>query len=119
MTKVLLIEDEPDSLQLLSEVFTAQGADVRGAENGADALRLLSTFHPAIAVIDLQLPDIDGWTVLRRARAIDPGLVCVAVTAHHSLEIAARARKAGFDAFFAKPLDSLNLLGMISDLVHP
>lgn len=115
--RVLYIEDNPVNLLIVSELLR-QRPDVQldTAVNGLDGLALARRHRPAVVLIDMQLPDIDGLEVLRRLRA-DPAtaaLHCVAVSANAMPDDIRTALQEGFDDYWTKPLD----LGRTIDALH-
>ena len=66
--RVLVVDDEPNILELLTAALRLSGFEVRGAASGAEALRAAGDFRPHIVVLDVMLPDQDGFTVARRLR---------------------------------------------------
>jgi CheY-like chemotaxis protein len=86
-----------------------------------EALRILEKTVPTLTIIDLALPGMDGWTMLseiRRGGAVRD-VPCVAITAHHTAEVAREAIEAGFDAYFAKPLDATSFVRELAGIVEP
>src|SRR6266550_2330997 len=69
MTTVLVVDDEPAILRALSISLTARDYTVLTASNGTDGLRLVADDHPAVVVLDLGLPDLEGVEVIRRIRS--------------------------------------------------
>lgn len=117
--KVLLIDDEPDSLDLIYDMLTLHGIEVQRAASGTMGLALLETFTPTVIVVDLAMPDINGWELLARVRQ-RPDLAdvpVVAITAYYSASVAEAARQAGFDAFLPKPIKSGELLRRLSEVI--
>ena len=104
--RVLVVEDYIDAARALSELLTLQGHVTAAAHDGATALRLVETFRPAVVLLDICLPDIDGYEVARRIRTHDAlALVrLIAETARDSSEESTRARAAGFDGYLTKPV---------------
>jgi len=103
---VLLIDDNAPIERLITLVLGGGGYDVIAARSGAEALDLLAEKDPALILCDLQLPDIDGYEVLRRVRS-DPRLRDVPVVAFTVMVLAddvERIRSAGFDGHIAKPI---------------
>lgn len=103
---VFLVDDDVDSIIVMNEIFGAYNIDLRVARDGNECLALLDEIQPTIIVLDLAMPDLDGWETLSALRA-DPRsahIPVVAVTAYHSVSVAQDARAAGFDAYFAKPI---------------
>jgi CheY-like chemotaxis protein len=119
--KVLVVEDEADSMELVQELFHHYGIQSIGASSGEEALRILETETPTLIIIDLALPGIDGWGLLgalKNKRALS-NIPRIAITAYHTAEVANQAIEKGFDAYFSKPLDATSfvreLQGIIGD----
>jgi two-component system, chemotaxis family, CheB/CheR fusion protein len=104
--KVILVDDEPDSLNLIHDILALNGAEVYRAAGGEQCLTLLSTVTPTLVVLDLAMPKPDGWDLLKviRAAPTTAHLPVVAVTAYYSDAVTAHAYQAGFNAFFPKPI---------------
>ena len=107
MACILLVEDNEKNLKLLRDLLRHHGHDVLEAPNGLQGLALaLGPQRPDLVLLDIQLPDIDGITVLRRLRE-NPGLDSVpvlAISASVMPEEQHRITASGFDAFVAKPI---------------
>jgi CheY-like chemotaxis protein len=105
---VLIVEDEPDSREVVQAVLRMAGIEHRAVPSGEEALRVLEGSVPSLILIDLALPGMNGWSLLQeiqRQERLAP-VRRVAVTAYHNLEVAEAAIDAGFDAYFPKPLDA-------------
>ncbi len=116
---VLVVEDESDSMELVHGLLAYHGIPCIEAANGEDALKILRTQVPTVMVIDLALPGMDGWTLLKRLQQV-PALAKVprvAMTAYHTAELASKAIEAGFDAYFSKPLDATSFVRELQSLV--
>ncbi len=105
--KLLVVEDEPDGQTVVSgilEYFNVQTEAVGSAE---DALRALKNTHYDGAIIDLALPGMDGFGLIRTIckNADWAALPCVAITAYHTSLVKQQAIDSGFDAYFSKPID--------------
>lgn len=105
---VLVVEDEADSMELVQGLLSHYGIHSVGAGSGEEALQLLENMKPTLIIIDLALPGVDGWGLLKAVRANRTlsRVPCVAITAFHTPELAEQAIAAGFDAYFAKPIDA-------------
>jgi CheY-like chemotaxis protein len=117
--KIILVDDEPDSLNLLSELLTLHNAEVYRAPDGAACLALLAEMTPTVLVVDLNMPRPDGWDVLAKMRAM-PSMAhvpVIAVTAYYSDAVEDEAYRAGFDAFVRKPVKTGPFLQLLRDLV--
>ncbi len=105
-TTILVVEDNLDSQDMIGRILRHYQIDFDVTATAEDALDLLTKHEYKGLVIDLSLPKMDGWTLLERVRH-NPDtaqMICVAVTAYHSAELAVEAVEAGFAAFFPKPL---------------
>lgn len=108
MATIMVVEDQPDNLKLITALLTLKGHQVVGLATGevvADAVRTQRP-APALILLDIQLPGRDGYAVLEELRAFpaQPWKV-VALTAHAMPEDRARAEAAGFDGYITKPID--------------
>jgi CheY-like chemotaxis protein len=103
---ILLADDNRSSRELMREILEASGHLIVEAANGRDALHLIRQNQPELVFLDLQMPILDGFGVLRELRA-DVRFCClpvVAVTATAMLGDRERAIAAGFDSYIAKPI---------------
>jgi CheY-like chemotaxis protein len=117
--KVLVVEDEFDSIQMVSKILRHHGAEVYIARNGRECLAMLEKLAPTLIMMDLALPGMDGWETLQRIRANPQTAVIpvVAMTAYHSVNVGEDAHEAGFDAYFPKPLDTGSIIESLAELV--
>lgn len=116
--KVVLVDDDPDSLNLMHDIFALRGAEVYHATDGEQGLALMEKVTPKLIVMDLAMPKLDGWALLMRVRA-NPRLASVpvvAVTAYYSANVADQALQAGFDAFVPKPIKATVLMEQLERL---
>ena len=111
MTTVLLVDDEAPIADVLSRSLRAQGMDVRIERTGKDALLALSEYLPDVMLLDINLPDLTGWEVLRRLSPIDRERVPVIVFSA-SLLAASRVREFAPAGVLVKPfpVDALHRL---------
>lgn len=117
---VLVVEDEADSMELVQGLLGYQGIHSVGAASGEEALQLLKQMQPTLIILDLALPGVDGWGLLKVVRD-SPTLShvpCVAITAFHTPELAEQAINAGFSAYFAKPIDATSFVRELQTLVE-
>lgn len=106
MATVLVIEDSPDNMVLFRTVLRLKGYDVVERSDGTGLLQALDEARPDLVLMDIQLPDKDGYTLLKEIRASDQkGLRVLALTAHAMGSDRERARAAGFDGYITKPID--------------
>ena len=104
---VLIVEDNPGNMKLARDVLEFHGFRTAGAETAARALELVAGERPRLVLLDVQLPDMDGPTLLAHLRADRAlsGVAIVAVTAFAMAGDRERFLEAGFDGYLAKPID--------------
>ncbi|MGI4843618.1 MAG: MHYT domain-containing protein [Janthinobacterium lividum] len=111
---LLVVDDEPDSLELVQQVLSATGARIVSATSAADALRMAARHRPDLLISDIGMPGMDGFELIRRIRAEPDQRVAavpaIALTAFSRREDQQRALEAGFDEYLAKPLPPALLL---------
>jgi CheY-like chemotaxis protein len=102
---IVMIDDQPDNLIPLTFVLTRYAATVRVAQEGEQALGMIDTAHPDLVLLDLSMPGMNGWDMLKaiRANPATASLRVIAVTAHAMQTDRERALEAGFDGFISKP----------------
>jgi signal transduction histidine kinase/ActR/RegA family two-component response regulator len=119
--RVLLVDDDPDSLGMVSAILNEYGATVQAASSSAAAFEALEWFEPSVLVSDLAMPDEDGYALIRklRGREEDAGgkrTPAVALTAYVRVEDRTRALSAGFNMFVPKPVEPVELVAAIAGL---
>jgi CheY-like chemotaxis protein len=115
--RVLVLDDNPANLKLMCFVLTAKGYDIRACADPTDALAAIPTFRPALILLDLQLPGIDGLDIARQLKA-DPAtsaIPIVAVTAFAMKGDEERALGAGCDGYVTKPIDTRGLPAIVAE----
>lgn len=117
--RVLVVEDEFDSIQMVSKILQHHGAEVHVAHDGRDCIEMLQTLRPTFVIMDLALPQMDGWETLAliRNNPDTATLPVVAITAYHSVSVAEDALRAGFNAYFPKPLDTGAFIRQLANVV--
>jgi CheY-like chemotaxis protein len=117
--KVILVDDEPDCLNLLCEILTMQGVEVHHAAGGKQCLALLESITPTLVVVDLAMPKPDGWDVLAAIRAspATAHVPVIAITAYSSPRVVERACQAGFNALIPKPIKAEPFLSKLKEVV--
>jgi two-component system CheB/CheR fusion protein len=116
--RILLVEDDDAVAGTTALWLRLQGHEVRSARNGRSALAQVGEFGPQVVLLDIGLPDMDGYEVARRLRARPEGrdLVLVAVTGYGHEEARERSRAAGFDHHLVKPVEPDTLNGLLAKL---
>jgi len=119
MSKVLLVEDNEMNRDMLSRRLERKGFDVVYAQDGRVAVDLACSEQPALILMDMSLPVMDGWEATRRIKA-DPGtknIPIIALTAHAMAGDREKAIDAGCEDYDTKPVDFPRLLGKIELLI--
>jgi CheY-like chemotaxis protein len=117
--KILLVEDNEMNRDMLSRRLQRRGYEVLTAVDGESGLALVKSESPALVLMDMSLPGIDGWTATRQLKA-DPAtraIPVIALTAHAMAGDREQALAAGCDDFDIKPIDFDRLLGKIAALL--
>jgi CheY-like chemotaxis protein len=115
---VLIVEDNADTREMYASYFHDHGYATFTANDGVEALARACALGPDVIVLDLALPDLDGWELARRFRA-DPrtrAVRIVAVSGHAELSARVRALSAGCDLFVPKPVTPADLLARVAGL---
>jgi CheY-like chemotaxis protein len=115
--RVLLVEDNEDNFDLVSFLLQRGGYEVLAAYDGKQGLDMVYSEHPDLVLMDLSLPEIDGWTIARKLKS-DPKTKAIplfALTAHTLPGDRKRALDAGFDGYFSKPINVMGFSQGISD----
>jgi PAS domain S-box-containing protein len=115
--RVLVVEDEGDTLDFLKRILENHGANVHGATSAHQALDAIAEYQPHIIVSDIGLPDVDGYELIRRIREREGAnrhLPAIALTAYARAEDRARSLGAGYQAHLAKPVEPNELLMTIA-----
>lgn len=119
--RVLIADDNSDLLDLLAVYLERCGCTVAVATNGVEALKCAERATPSIALVDIEMPDMDGYAVATHLRAV-PGwkdVPLVALTAHHDRYHWDEAMNVGFTSYVTKPVDMAALARLIERLcVH-
>jgi two-component system cell cycle response regulator len=118
--RILVIEDNPANRDLMSYLLRAFGHTVITATDGAGGLAVAARESPDLVVCDLQLPDIDGYEVVRRLAQLSPSRVpIVAVTAFAMVGDRERVLRAGFDGYLSKPIRPESFVAQIEAFLQP
>jgi two-component system cell cycle response regulator DivK len=116
---ILVVEDNEKNRKLVRDLLTVKGYQLLEVETGEDAVRVAKERHPALVLMDIQLPGIDGIEALRRLRA-DPetaAIPIVAVTASAMTHDRQKIVAAGFDGYQAKPISVRPFLALVREVL--
>jgi CheY-like chemotaxis protein len=107
--RALLVEDEPLVAMIAEEALVSLGFEARAARNGAEALAAMGDFGPALAVVDVGLPDMRGDELSRRLRALDANLSIIVASGYDAAELAAQFQHDDKIAILPKPYTESDL----------
>ena len=117
--KILVIEDQEDSRRIMRDLLNSAGYDIIEAISGEEGVTAAETYHPELILMDIQLPDFDGYEATRRIRA-KPKLSRIPIIAVTSYALSgddAKAFDAGCDAYVSKPFSPRTLLTKIREFL--
>jgi signal transduction histidine kinase/ActR/RegA family two-component response regulator len=120
--RVLVVDDSPETRELLTLILEQQKAQVLSATSASEALTLFEVTPPDVLVCDIAMPDTDGYQLIRQIRAGAGGassyVSAIALTAYARPEDRVRALRAGFDEYLAKPVEPAEFVDMIARLTE-
>jgi len=118
--KVLVVDDEADTRELIREVLKECGSEVMLSRSAEEALEALERYHPDILISDLGMPDEDGYSLISKIRALPPErggqIPAAALTAYARAEDRMRVLRSGFQFHLPKPVDSAELVTVVASL---
>ena len=118
MTTILVAEDNPVNCELLRELLEARGYSVIEAPDGQEALRMIEQSHPDIVLLDIGMPVLNGYAVIRKIRE-NPSLATLpvlAITAYAMRGDRESVMNAGFDGYLSKPINARDLANELESL---
>ncbi len=119
--RILLVDDEPDSNEVVTAILASAGAEVRAVATVDAALDALRTWIPDVLVSDVGMPDKDGYALIRGVRAMDGrvrGMPAIALTAYATVEDRVRLLSAGFQMHVPKPVDAAELVSVVANVAR-
>jgi two-component system cell cycle response regulator DivK len=114
--RILVVEDNPDNRILITDVLTSLDYDVIVAVDGEEGVQKANTEKPDLILMDLSLPQMDGWTATRHIKATPElnHIKIIALTAHAMVGDREKAYEAGCDDYVSKPIDLRELAGKLA-----
>ncbi|MFL5347686.1 MAG: sigma-54-dependent transcriptional regulator [Hyalangium sp.] len=112
--RILVVDDEDNARRAMVTILGEEGYEVAEASNGVDALARIAEFAPAVVLSDVRMPQMDGLTLLKKAREQGSDATFVMMTAFASVETAVEAMRSGADNYLVKPLDADAVLVILS-----
>jgi two-component system OmpR family response regulator len=117
-TRVLVVDDEPNILDVISMALRYERFDVETAANGRDALSAVRSFRPHVILLDIMLPDMEGFEVARRLGAERAGIPIIFLTARDTTEDKVRGLTMGGDDYVTKPFSLEELVARIRAILR-
>ena len=114
--RVMVVDDEPDARELARRILKECQAEVTVAKNGREALLMLRISPPDVLVSDIGMPELDGYELIRRARAAGCQTPAAALTAFARAEDRTQALEAGFQTHLSKPIEARDLVAAVAQL---
>lgn len=114
MTTVLVVDDDPDIQLLLRLELAAEGYDVATADDGRQALERIEALKPDVVLLDVMMPEMDGWAVLDALTDPKPAVIVVTGLAGDREEEYREAVERGALGYVSKPFDSVTLLELVA-----
>ena len=119
MARILIVEDQEDNRMIMRDVLSSAGYELIEAVNGEDGVKLAHSERPDLILMDIQLPNIDGYEATRRIRgsSVLKSIPIIAVTSYALSGDQAKARAAGCDGYISKPFSPRELLARCCGLL--
>jgi DNA-binding NtrC family response regulator len=117
IASVLIVDDDADVRRMLSSVLEDDGYSVEAVDNGREAIKTCERLPFDAALVDINLPDVKGTTLLHELKRIQPRMVNVIITGEPSVENAVKALYEKADGFITKPFDPQKLLDTVRRLI--
>ncbi|MEI6390810.1 MAG: sigma-54 dependent transcriptional regulator [Verrucomicrobiota bacterium] len=115
--RILLVDDEPEVCRVMARILEKEGFATEVAHDGKTALQKIRTDCPEVLITDVNMPDMDGWEVLRQAKALNPDLPVVIVTGSAGISQAVAAMRASANDYLAKPFKDHELIRAVQRAV--
>jgi len=117
---VLVVDDDPDILEALSEILEAEGFEIRRARNGKEALERLEPDAPQLILLDLMMPVMDGWEFAQRMRQRPPEIARIPIIVLSAdRNVGSKAADLGAVGHLAKPFELNDLLELVRRSLEP
>ncbi|MBN8231882.1 response regulator [Corallococcus macrosporus] len=116
---VLVVDDDPDILEALSEILEAEGFEIRRARNGKEALERLEPDPPHLILLDLMMPVMDGWEFAQRMRQKPAFAAIPIIVLSADRNVGSKAKDIGAMGHLAKPFELNDLLSMVRQSLSP
>jgi DNA-binding response OmpR family regulator len=115
--RILLVDDEPDNILLLKQIFQLNGYDVSGALSGKEALSKIHEVMPNLVVLDIMMPEMDGWQIYEQLRKISDVPVVV-ISAAAQTDYVVKALRMGADDYITKPFIQAEVIARVNGIMR-
>jgi DNA-binding response OmpR family regulator len=115
--RILLIDDEPDNILLMKQIFQMTGFDVSGALSGKEALSKIRDVKPSLIILDIMMPELDGWQTYQQLRKVSD-LPVIVVSAARQVEFVIKALQMGMDDYITKPFNQAELVARVNTILR-
>jgi CheY-like chemotaxis protein len=120
--KILVVDDDVDTRELIEWVLKRVGAEVTSVGSAREALEVLEREKPHVLVSDIAMPEEDGYTLLKKIRALPPErggrIPAIALTAHSLVQDRLQSLRAGFQSHVPKPVVPEELVEVVASIIH-
>ena len=116
--KVLIVDDAPDTLEIIQKLLAFEGYEILTAQTGEEALKKAEAEKPEVVLLDINLPGIDGNEVLRRIRQLDSIVSVIMLTAFATVDNAIHALQEGASDFIKKPFENEHLIHLVNQCME-
>lgn len=116
--KILVVDDEADTIFLISSILKQEGFDIIGAEGGVECLKLLESVKPDLIILDIMMPDMDGWETFHKIRVEDPDVpICIITVKSQNFDRMLGLNVLNANDYITKPFDADDLVQRIRTIL--
>ena len=115
--RILIVDDEVDTIAILKHLFVNHGFDVAGAVSGRDALAKLPEVNPSLILLDIMMPEMDGWQTYDNLRTLS-NVPVIVVSAVSQTDYIVRALQAGVDDYITKPFNTEEIVARVNNVLR-
>jgi DNA-binding response OmpR family regulator len=115
--KLLVIDDEPDTVTLLKQILLREGYDVAGAANGKEALGKMTEVQPSLILLDMMMPEMDGWQTIDKVQEISDVPIII-LSAMNQTDSIIKALQMGADDYITKPFNQKEVVARIESVLR-
>lgn len=115
---ILVVDDHPEVVDILSYLLKRNGHNVLAAYNGSDCLEIVQAQHVDVVILDVMMPKMDGLTVCAELKQLAPSLPVILLTARDDMQTRAKGMMLGVSEFVVKPINNRDLLARVQTQIH-